>query len=411
MRAFISERRSREAAQMVMGRIRVLVAGDIYVNPSLVRTFLADDGYEVVSDGLARADVLPAVSRLQPDAVVIDDRLLSGRRNAKLLQNVRRAAPDAKVVLVTAGTERAPVPAGVDASVQQGTSLAALSVVLGRLFAEDGSHVAMAAAGATPATTRSDSRGGATRFVVAVGAPLLVVWVLIAMLSTDGAPPPPADTTDLSDQPVILPQGGDPLDDAKAVLDRLVEAIEHGNYVFARIYARELMDERDTARSRGFLTFPLDADIRSALTKVVSSLPDGVMSSLQATLGNLFPVLEREQTTGGGSGIILGPGAGTSTGDGADVSRGGDGGTTDGGGGGGDGEGDGDGGTVVGLGPGDGRAWGQSHKQTKGDGGPPPWANGNAGEIHGHRGDPPGHHAGHGNGRGNGLGHGVSADA
>jgi CheY-like chemotaxis protein len=388
----------------MVGRIRVLVAGDIYVNPSLVRPFLEDDGYEVVADALTRADVLPAVSRLQPDAVVIDDRLLSGRRNGRLIQKVRRAAPDAKVVLVTAGIERAPGSAGVDASLEKGTSLAALSLVLGRLFVEDGSHLVPAAAGVgaavgtTRVTSTVDARGGAMRFVVAVGAPLLVVWALIAMLATGGgAPLPPADTTDLAEQSVIVAQGSSPLDDAQSSLDRMLAAIEAGNYPLATAFAQDLMAQREVAIARGYVAALFDDQIRSALEGVAGPLPGYAVVSLQGVLGALFPELEDEQTPGGGSVIILGPVVGTGSGPGGSVT-GGDGQAT--------GGGDGGGGTVVTLGPGDGRDWGQSHKLTKGNDGPPPWSQGNVDGTNGHRGDPPGHDTDHGNGKGRGNGKG-----
>ena len=57
---------------MTNGRIRVLVAGDVYVNRSLVRPFLEDDGYEVVGEPLTRDEALTAVGAQQPDAVVIE---------------------------------------------------------------------------------------------------------------------------------------------------------------------------------------------------------------------------------------------------------------------------------------------------------------------------------------------------
>ena len=98
---------------MTNGRIRVLVAGDIYVNRSLVRPFLEDDGYEVVGEPLTRDEALTAVGAQQPDAVVIDDRLLSSRGNGKLLHKVRRAAPEAKVVVVSSA---AVAPRGSPAS-------------------------------------------------------------------------------------------------------------------------------------------------------------------------------------------------------------------------------------------------------------------------------------------------------
>ena len=68
---------------------------------------------------------------------------------------------------------------------------------------------------------------------------------------------------------------------------------------------------------------------------------------------------------------------------------------------------DGGGDAVIALGPGDGREWGQSHKLTKGDGGPPPWAtaNGHADHLNGHGDVPPGHDPDHGHGNGHGTDH------
>lgn len=127
---------------MAIGRIRVLVAGDIGLNRSLVRPFLEDDGYDVVAETFVCEDVLPCVTRIQPGAVVIDDRLL-GRRNGRLLQKVRRAAPDATVIPFTARGARAPDPLGGRCAARAvGKGLAALSVLLGRLFAQAGSPTA-----------------------------------------------------------------------------------------------------------------------------------------------------------------------------------------------------------------------------------------------------------------------------
>jgi hypothetical protein len=229
--------------------------------------------------------------------------------------------------------------------------------------------------------------------------------MLIVMLTTSGAPLPRADSTDIADQVVIVPQGLGPLDDARDSLDRMLDAIEDGNTLLVTYYARALMEQRDTAIAGGYLMKDFDAQITSALAEVVGVLPAGVTASLQGILGDLFPVLEDEVTPGGGSDVIFGPIIGSSDGTGGTVTGGG-GGDTTGGNDGNGGGGDGDGGTVVTLGPGDGRAWGQSHKQTKGEGGPPPWSNGHTGETHGHRGDPPGHHDDHGNGNGNGNGNG-----
>ena len=65
---------------MANGRIRVLVAGDVYVSRSLVSPFLEDDGYKVVGEPLTRDEAMSAVGAQQPDVVVIDDRLLLPRQ-------------------------------------------------------------------------------------------------------------------------------------------------------------------------------------------------------------------------------------------------------------------------------------------------------------------------------------------
>ena len=418
---------------MTMGRIRVFVAGDIYVNRALVRPFLEDDGYEVVGEALTRDDVLPGVDLRQPDAVVIDDRFLSARGNGKLLQKVHRAAPEAKVVVVTSAAGRTNGIPGVDAYLENGMSLAALSATLGRLFASEDPRLALAAVGAAAVrpsaeptrAARSHESRGVMRFVATVGTPVIVAWGLIAVLATGaGVPLQRDDRTDLGGEVVIHPQGVEPLD-AHDALDLMIDAIEAGNYPIATSYARTLRQQRETAIAGGHPTAGLDGEIFASLTGLAAQLPADVASALQGILGDLFPTLESEETPGGGSDVVLGPVTGSGGSRDADTSTGRSettgGGDTTGGGGEGDGdggEGDGGGGIVVVLGPGDGRDWGQSHKLTKGDGGPPPWAvgpppwavgpppwaGGNTDQTKGHRGDPPGHRAGHGNGLGLGLG-------
>ena len=247
--------------------------------------------------------------------------------------------------------------------------------------------------------------------------PIIVAWALIAIVATGGGKPVPrADTTDLGGDVVIVPQGVDRLDDAQGSLDAMIDAIEAGNYPLATIHAKTLMDRRATAIAGGYLTTDLDEQIRFQLGGLTSALPASVISTLQGILGNLFPELESEETPGGGLGVILGPvigtgGTGTSTGGGGPTVGGGD---TTGGGGGNDaggGGGGGDGGVVAVLGPGDGREWGQSHRLTKGDGGPPPWAtahghaDGIADQASGHGEVPPGHDHDHGHGNGHGKEH------
>ena len=171
------------------------------------------------------------------------------------------------------------------------------------------------------------------------------------------------------------------------------------------------MDQRQQATFEGYSLSGLDAAIAAQLDGLVVSLPPRVNATLADILRSLFPTLPDEDQPGGGSGVVFSPTTGSSgltggtggEGDGrgggggnggGGNGDGGDGGGGGGGGGGGEGEGE-DPGTTVVLGPGDGRAWGQSHKSDHTSnghghrggapgGGPPPWANGKANGHHKH---------------------------
>ena len=113
------------------GRIGVVVAGDVYANPSLVRPFLEDDGYRVDAEVFDEAELLPAVFGAMPDALVVDEGLLADRPHA--LEDIRLVSPGTKVVVIGAagaGGNGAPAP---DAHLAPGVSLATMSVTIGRL--------------------------------------------------------------------------------------------------------------------------------------------------------------------------------------------------------------------------------------------------------------------------------------
>lgn len=424
---------------MTNHRIRVLIAGDIYANRALVRPFLEDDGYEVAAEAYERTELMPAVIGRQPDAVVVDEALLAGRRPARALRRIRNAAPDAKLVVVTA-TPAAAAFADADATLESGLSLAALTALLGRLFAERppraavpvgalvgagavaGAAVSYPAAPSPRSPTASEPRGSVARFVASVGLPLVVVWSLIALLTTGGGvvvhrP----DTTDLAaGGVVVVPITDGPLAGAQDSLDRLLHAIHNGNPVLATAHAQALMNARASAIAFGYPTDAFDADVESGLAAVVGLLSPGATGSLATVLGSLFPQIQEPTTTpGGGSGIILGPATGSGGGTGSILTGGlggGSGNESQDNGGGHEGGGGGDGGFVA-LAPGDGKAWGQSHKESREDGGgPPPWANGNGpppwANGHGNEGDlgsnASGEERGNGNGHGHAYGHGKN---
>jgi hypothetical protein len=378
---------------MTSHRIRVLVAGDIYADRAFVRPFLEDDGYEVAGEVYERADLMPTVIGRQPDAVVVSETMLAGRRPTKALQRIRRAAPDAKLVVVAEAPAAAFAEA--DATLEAGLSLAALTALLGRLFAEHAPRAAVpagalvgagAVAGATAARrSASEPRGSVARFVASIGVPLAVVWSLIALFTTGGGVViPRADTTDLAaGGVVVIPKTDGPLSGARDSLDRLLHAIHAGNAELATAHAKALMDARASAIAFGYSTAELDAEVESGLAAVVGLLSPNATGSLAGILGSLFPEIQGETgspTPGGGSGLNFRPATGSGGGTGST-----------GGSGNGNVDGDNTGGNQEHEG--DGKAWGQSHKESRENGGgPPPWANGNGpppwANGHGHEGDP-----------------------
>lgn len=393
------------------GRIGLVVAGDVYANPSLVRPFLEDDGYRVDAEVFEGSELLPAVSGAMPDALLVNEELLADRPHA--LEDIRLVSPETKVVVIgsVTGANGSALP---DAYLAPGASLATMSVTIGRLVGDG--HLGPSDAGARGSER---SAGGLIRFVASVGLPLVAVWTLIVAVTPPGVAPPRADTTDLAQDVILTPQGTDRLDEAYDALDRLIGAIRSGNPVMATIWARTLVDSREGAIASGYVVSGLDQAITARLATVLGLLSPATIAELEDILGSLFPELPDQPAPAAGSDLILGPATGSG------------GGAAAGGGGGSSGQAPGQapgiisgpivdgpivGGPIVGgddvvtdVSPGDGRAWGQSHKaeheaekaareQAK-DQGPPPSANGNGG---GSVGDGPGQAKGHDKGQAKG---------
>ena len=381
-------------------RIRVLIAGNVYTKRALVRRFLEDDGYQVVDEPLTAPEVLPAVAVGHPDAVVLDEDLIG---QGATIEAIRATQPDARVVVFGAAPMSEASVSGADGYLEKGVGLAALTALLGRLFAgpalerttESESTLvgAAAAAIATEATVDQSGasgagRGGGAGFraaAIAIGA-LLIPWGVFAAIGANDTGG--EQTTQAEGEPAAVDTGGPvveeettQLDQAYATLDELVVSLEDGNYVLAIVDAQTLMDQREQALDAGFAVVSLDAEVTARLTPIAGELPPRVSEQMAAILGDLYPTVETEEPGGGGSDFVLaesatnpestggGTGGGdTTTGDGGG-GGGGDTTTGDGGAGGGgdtttgDGGGGGSGET---LGPGDGRAWGQSHKPPEG---------------------------------------------
>ena len=117
-----------------MERIRVLIAGDVAdTKHRLVRRVLEDDGYEIVGEARTVEAVFEAIRAGQPDAVVLDEALTN---HGATVAAVRRAAPDACIVVLTAPSAEAVRHLEADAYLPKDIPIATLTATLGRLLAE-----------------------------------------------------------------------------------------------------------------------------------------------------------------------------------------------------------------------------------------------------------------------------------
>jgi CheY-like chemotaxis protein len=345
---------------MAAERIRVFVAGNIYVKRALVRRFLEDDGFEVVGEARNREDMVEAVRREQPDALVVDDELLAGGPEGATMGRVRRAAPDAKVVVFTSGPiDAITQPLDADGYLEKGLGLASLTALLIRLFAEPAvapSEAALAetaalaplaflngpddavaadepvavgvgvAAASAAASTRSERPGGllatsagVSRLVAMVAGVALIVGGLGAMIAggRNGTPVRALDTTDQTEQNVAKQPDADatPLDEAHATLDEMIAALRAGNYVLASVDARVLMDVRAEARGAGFALTGIDAEVVARLGGLAPQVPTRVAVQLEDILGALYPDTATPTEPESPGDIVLDPTASAPTND------------------------------------------------------------------------------------------------
>jgi DNA-binding NarL/FixJ family response regulator len=376
--------------------VKVLIAGDIYAKLALVRRFLEDDGYEVVGDAGTKQDVIRAVQAGRPDVVVIDEEFIDGGP-VGTIPRIRSAQPGAKIVVFTSGPPvEETAPHGADGYLEKGAPLGALTSMLGRLFADRTAPIdavaGTAGAGAaltapvdivaaakaaamtahrgldaplepapvTPVDASDDApsrerRFGGFRLAALVAGAVLIVWSLVSMIVSNDTEHPPTVAAAPSPSTIIEQPQSDELQMAYDTLDGMIAALQGANYVLATVDAQQLMQQRETAQTAGFSIGALDDEITSRLDALVGTLPVRVTTPLQDILGSLFPQLAAEPAGGGST--VVGGNTLTNTGSGGTSSVGGSaggGGSTGGNGGAGGGE--------VTLGPGDGRAWGLSHK-------------------------------------------------
>ena len=283
-------------------RIRVAIAGNIYAKRALVRRFLEDDGFAVAAEAKDREGLFAALRSQEPDAVVLDDDLAPWD-----LGEIRKAAPDAKIVLFTSGAPDASrIPAGADGYLQKGVGLGHLTLLLRELLAEPTAPIVLPAAppAAVPHGPEHERRV-ALRLGAIAAALVLVAGGALAVISRPTEPRPGPRATSTGGP--VVPEGPKltVLDRALADLRDLRGALRDGSFVLAEALARSLMENREAALDEGFSVSGLDAAIRSTLQPLVGILAPGVIPTFEAILGNLFPPVPPLGGTGEVGGIIL----------------------------------------------------------------------------------------------------------
>ena len=337
-------------------RIRVAIAGTIYAKRALVRRFLEDDGFAVVAEANDQEGLFSALRSEEPDAVVLDDDIADWD-----VEEIRRASPDAKIVLFTsASPSEHGVPGAADGYLQKGVGLGALTSLLRELLAEPVAPIVLPA----PPVRVSNGAAHERRVVIRLAA-LVAALVLIATgaLALVGQAPTGRERTLPTIQPTPPPGGTrTALDQAIADLRDLRAALRDGRYAQASVLAQALRLDRQAALAAGFSVSELDRAISSMLQPIMGLLGPGILSTLQSILGDLLPEIPQPPPLTGGGGIVL-PGTGTA---GGTVGTGG----TGGGGGGAGGSGGGTGGGGGGTGGGGTGSGGTGGGGTGGGGGP-----------------------------------------
>ncbi|MGZ4108728.1 MAG: hypothetical protein ACXVP7_03475 [Actinomycetota bacterium] len=336
------------------GRLRVVIAGNIYAKRALVRRFLEDDGFDVVGEALSQDQLLTLGGLPRADAVVVDGDLLDGS-----VETLRGAAPDAAIVVFTsaAGVTN---PPGADGYLEKGMGLASLTALLHSLLSEPpatplGHPWPTPPAPLAPPPERRVLAGLAG---VAAGV-VLVAVVALAVFGGAGTVPISNPIALPTSSPTAAPAAGrSALELATADLHELQKALADGRVIEARYVLQDLnailSAAHPTFATGAFLAFAADE-----LLPFLDGLSADLLADLKAVFGSALQIPTSTGSVSGGT-ILTGvtPGSttttagttsgGTATGgttSGGTTTTGGGSGTGDGGGsGGGSGSGDGSGG-------------------------------------------------------------------
>lgn len=195
-----------------------LVADRRPLERDLLRFLLEDEGFAVRAEAGSMADLLLAIQRDAPDAVVLHEDVAAESDDAAV-QQIRALVPDAIVVVVTADAETLrPVFGDIaDRVVIDGVGLAALGLAVSRPGGAPVSALAPLAVGSAAAGERSRQRRG--RWVGRVQGAVAAGVVALAVVALQNVARQPAPTIVADDQ-VASPSLDDPLAPDRAVDDR-----------------------------------------------------------------------------------------------------------------------------------------------------------------------------------------------
>ena len=266
------------------GRLTVVTGGDVYLSVGGVRPFLEGSGYEVQEHAATFEELLAAVRKHRPDAVVMGGDIA----NAGRIDALRAASPDTRIIVVASAGN---APEGADALVPRGSSLSAIASALAAQLVEPA--VPSPTGTGASAAPRGPGRLRVLQFVAAAAVALSVGGVLLVM-SGGTAPNQPiraGRATPGTSGPVApTPGSSSPLqEEVQSSLIQLVSAIEDHRFEATPALAQELVRNLQQASDRGVPVDPLNAQVTSSLRPVIAQVPTEVLPSLRSILDGLMP--------------------------------------------------------------------------------------------------------------------------
>lgn len=266
------------------GRLRVVIAGNIYARRALVRRFLEDDGFDVAGEALSRDELLALGGLPRADAVVVDADLLDGTVEA-----LRDAAPDAAIVVFTS-TAGDTSPPGADGYLEKGMGLASLTALLHSLLSESpATPVGSWSTPPPPLAPPPERRVLAGLAGVAAGVVLVAVVALAVFGGVGTAPISNPIALPASSPTPGSPLGPSALDLATADLHELRDALGAGRFIEARYVLRDL----NTILNAAHPTFATGAFLASAantLRPFLGGLSPTLLADLKAVFGSALQI-------------------------------------------------------------------------------------------------------------------------